>query len=347
VSLRLPATSSALDRPHVPTSPVNAAPGLFSGRPLTQRERVAIAILIGVASGLAAAIAFAMRPELEARDFTYWWRGARELMAGRNPYETIRPTGVYPYESWFMYPLTAPLATLPLAWLRAPIAGALFVSLGAGLLTWVLSHQGMGRLWILLSAPFGMAVVLGQWAPLLVAAAFITPLAWLLTCKPIGLALFVMRPSWRAVALCAALVAVTFVVQPTWLMDWVRNARTVTGHGAPVLHPLGAIALLALLRWRQPEGRLVGAMALIPQNLYFYDQLPLLLVARSGRSALAFAVLSWVAWGLTSLRCDNTYFCGKEAELPVLTLLYLPATLVVLADFTFVKRLSRHLGYRT
>lgn len=325
---------------------VGAEPGLFSGRRLARRERVTIAIIIGVACGLAAAIAFAMQPELQARDFTYWWRGARALLAGQNPYDVIRPTGAYPFESWFMYPLTAPIAALPLALLRVQLAGSLFVAIGAGLFTYVLSENGMGRLWLLLSAPFGLSIVLGQWAPLLIAAAFLTPLAWLLTCKPIGLALFIARPSRRAAALCAAMVALTFVVEPTWLADWIRNAGTVVGHRAPALHPVGAVALLAFLRWRQPEGRLVGAMALIPQNLYFYDQLPLLLVARSGRAAFTFAVLSWAAWGVTSMRCDNSFFCGKAAEMPVLALLYLPATVAVLFDTKVFSWISRRWSSR-
>src|SRR5690554_5523471 len=162
-----------------------------------------------------------------ARDFTYPWRGARALLEGHNPYEFIRPTGPSPFDMWFMYPLTAALAVLPLAFAPVQLAGALFVALGAGLLSYVLTAEGMGRLWILASAPFGMAVVLAQWSPLLIAAAFLTPLAWLLTCKPIGFALFVARPGWRAAALCAVFIGIAFAIQPTWFVEWVRNARTV------------------------------------------------------------------------------------------------------------------------
>lgn len=288
--------------------------------------------MVAVAAFVAALVAFSGQPEMLARDFTYTWRGAQAVLAQQNPYDVIRPTGPYPFEMWFMYPLTAALAAIPLALAPVQLAGALFAAIGAGVLTFALSAQGMGRLWLLLSVPFGMSVVLAQWAPLLVAAAFLTPLAWLLTCKPIGLALFVMRPSWRAAAWCAAFIVLAFAVQPSWLGDWVQNARAVTGHAPPVLHPLGAVALLALLRWRTPEARLVGIMALIPQNLYFYDQLPLLLVGRSGRGTLTLTVLSWIAWGVTRMRCDSDMFCGDAARMPVLLLLYVPATLMVLLD---------------
>ena len=36
--------------------------------------------------------------------------------------------------------------------------------------------------------------------------------------------------------------------------------------------------LLAMLRWRRPEGRLVAAMACVPQTYFSCDQLPPLLV---------------------------------------------------------------------
>lgn len=312
--------------------PALGAQSIFSGRPLARHERVQIAVLIGIAAGIAALLAFGKMPDMLARDFTYPWRGARALVEGQDPYQVIRPAGPSPFDMWFMYPLTASLAVLPLAFAPVQLAGALFVAAGAALLTYALSTNGMGKLWILASAPFGMAVVLAQWSPILIAAAFLTPLAWLLTCKPIGLALFVARPGWRAASLCAAFLALAFAVQPSWLLQWVRNAQTVSAHGAPVLHPLGALSLLALLRWRRPEARLVGAMTLIPQNLYFYDQLPLLLVARSGRSTFLLVVLSWVAWGLTKWRCTDTHFCGHEAQIPILALVYAPAALTILLE---------------
>lgn len=276
-----------------------------------------------------------------ARDFTYPWRGARAILDGQNPYAFIHPTGPAPYDMWFMYPLMAPLSILPLAVLSVQAAGVLFVGLGAGLLTYSLSGDGMGRLWLLLSAPFAMSVVLAQWSPILIAAALLTPLSWLLTCKPIGLALFAWRPSWRAVVLCSLAIGVSFLVQPIWLVEWIRNARTVPAHGAPVLHALGSVALLSLIRWRRGDARLVATMALIPQNLYFYDQLPLLLVARRGWLACAYTLLTWVAWWMTSMRCELKFFCGPQAELPVLGLLYLPATLIVLLDSESISWLGR------
>lgn len=314
-----------------PAAPSAAAPaGIFTGRPLTRGERVQVAVLIGAAAGVAALLAFGLVPQMLARDFTYPWRGARALLAGQDPFEVIRPSGPAPFDMWFMYPLTAAMAVVPLAPLSAQLAGALFAALGAGLLTYALTVHGMGRLWLLVSAPFCMSIVLAQWSPILMASSLLLPLTWLLTAKPIGLALWLSRPSWKGAVLCALFVALSFALQPGWLAEWIRNTRHMPHHGVPLTHPLGALALLALLRWRTPEGRLVAAMAVMPQNLWYYDQFPLLLAARSGRGALVLALCTWGAWGITKLRCSDPYFCGPEAEAPILALLYLPALLMVL-----------------
>src|SRR6185369_13491046 len=137
-----------------------------------------------------------------------------------------------------------------------------------------------------LSVPFALATVLAQWSPLLIAGALAAPLAWALTCKPtLGIALFAYRPGWRSAIVAGAMLALAFTLQPNWVGEWLVAARTVVAHPAPVMKAWGFVPLFALLRWRRPEARLVAVMSLVPQNLYFYDQLPLWLVARTGVSA--------------------------------------------------------------
>ena len=293
---------------------------IFSGRELTPSERLAIALIIALGAGVATMLAFMQRPEMLARDFTYPLRGAQALLGGLDPYEVIRPSGPPPYDWPFMYPLTAALVAVPFALLPMQLAGVLFVTLSVAAFVYFMSKGGMGRLWVLLSVPFCLSVVLAQWGPLLIAGTMNPFLGWALAAKPtIGLALFAYRPNWLV------LVALAFVVQPNWLAEWVGVARTLEGHPIPALNPIGAIAVLSLLRWRRPEARLVGVMALMPQNLYFYDQLPLLLVARNGREALALTALSWVAWAGMKVQCGSQPFCGPEAEPWILAALYLPA----------------------
>src|SRR3546814_1197379 len=43
----------------------------------------------------------------------------------------------------------------------------------SALLAWVLTARGFDRLWLLVSAPFVMAINLGQWSPLVMTAALV------------------------------------------------------------------------------------------------------------------------------------------------------------------------------
>jgi hypothetical protein len=305
---------------------MNWRDGIFSGRELTPRERLAIALIIALGAGTATMLAFIQRPEMLARDFTYPLRGAQALLNGLDPYEAIQPSGPPPYDWPFMYPLTAALVAVPFAVLPMQLAGVLFVTLSVAAFVYVMTKGGMGRCWALLSVPFCLSVVLAQWGPLMIAGAMNPLLGWSLAAKPtIGLALFAYRPGWRTALAALALVLLAFIVQPDWLTDWVRVARTLDGHPVPATNVIGAGAVLSLLRWRRPEARLVGVMALMPQNLYFYDQLPLLLVARTGREAFALTLTSWVAWAGMKVQCGAEPFCGAHAEPWILACMYLPA----------------------
>jgi hypothetical protein len=305
---------------------------IFSGRELSRGERIAVSIPVAVAAAIAAWLAFQLVPEMIARDFTYPWWGARALLDGKNPYDAIRPTGPPPNDMWFMYPLTAPIAVLPFTFLPAQVAGALFSGLSAGILAFVLSAKGGLRQFVFFLSPsFGFAIVLGQWSPLLVAAALSWPLSWALVCKPtIGLPLFLYRPSWRAAIMCGAFLILSLLVQPSWPLDWWRNSQTLDGHFVPLLRSLGFLPALALVRWRRPEGRLVGAMTVVPQNLHFYDQLPLLLAATTMRRLLLLIALSWCAWWVGRIGCETPRYCGPESEIWIILLMYVPAALMAL-----------------
>jgi len=288
--------------------------------------------MIGVAAALGALVVFVGNPEFVAKDFTYPWRAARALLAGDDPYRVIRPSGPYPYETVFPYPLPAAIVAIPFALVPAVLGGALFFGLSAGAMAYALSRDGLGRMWAFCSAPFAMAAALGQWSPLMVAATLLPSLGWALACKPtLGAALFAYRPSWRAVLTGTLLVALSLLLLPRWPIEWLQGVFAGEHHRAPIARPLGLLALLALLRWRSPEGRLVGLMACVPQNLYFYDQLPLWLAARTGRDGFVLTVTSWLAFAGMRLNCTSELFCGKEAEPWVLGLIYLPATAIVLA----------------
>jgi hypothetical protein len=96
--------------------------------------------------------------------------------------------------------------------------------------------------------------------------------------------------------------------------------------------PLGPLLLLAFLRWRKPTGRLFLALSLLPQLLFFYDQLLLFLLPRRWVSGLAFAGLSWLAyftwhWQGVDVKTGTIL---TQPDQYVLALIYLPALALVL-----------------
>lgn len=319
-------------------------------------QRIAVAIALGL---VAAALAW-----VTIRRPHYWpdlvlpWTGARLLLGRQNPY-TALPGGLpEPFTAPLFYPLPALLTILPVAWLPLPLAGAAFAGLSIALLAFALARGGWWRLWMLASPSAVFAVSLGQWAPLvtlgaLLAAATYDPShasragrtsaggrlvsgvisGWCYTLKPnLGAAAWLARPTWRAAAGVLVALAVSAAVLPGWLGAWRANLGGLDkGHTAPMLTLLGAPALLALLRWRRPEARLVATLACMPQLLMWADQLPLLvLVPRTRNEAIILnlcACLGFLVW-LAGLHPGDLYV--PKAAPYVLATTYLPCLVMVL-----------------
>ncbi len=295
------------------------------------RWRLGISLAIGIAAGL---IAYGLHQRSGFwPDYVFPWRAARFLMEGRDPYQALPGGLAEPFESPLLYPLTTVLAAVPLAQFSLPVASALTMAISSALLAWVLIGIELDMLWLLASAPFVMAVNLGQWSPLITVAAIAPTLGFLASLKPnLGLAVLVARPTPWALAGAALAFVLSVLVLPQWPSEWLRSIRTLPAHPAPILsgNGIGLVLAAAVLRWRTREGRLLLAMACVPQLLLFADQLPLLLVART-RSERRFLVtcslVAFLAWFAT--------LSPGEAYVPaagpfVLWLLYFPALLVVL-----------------
>lgn len=263
-----------------------------------------------------------------AHDFSWPWQAARLLMEGRTPYGAVLFPALGPaFDDPFFYPLPAALLAVPLAPLPALWAGAVFVGGSVALLWWYLPPHLRP---ILLSAPCIVAVRGGQWAPLLVAGLFCAPAALAWACKPtLGLALWLTRPSWRTAAIVAAFVGVSLAVRPTWPAEWLSALHGSTHHPIPLLSPAGAVLgpLMGLVVWRgglrSERGRLAIGLCCVPQMVWFYDQLPALLVARTTRQAWALAAWSWVVYAAVSALMAREWYALGTAALFVGT--YAPA----------------------
>src|SRR5688572_14786954 len=97
-------------------------------------------------------------------DFGQIWFAASAILHQADLYQLIGPSGVYYLEFPLLYPLTAPVAVLPLAMLGEAHASAVFIWISAGLLAYAVTARGWERLPMFVSTPFVMAAYQAQWS---------------------------------------------------------------------------------------------------------------------------------------------------------------------------------------
>ncbi len=298
---------------------------------ISSARPVAGALAIGLA---AAVVGWALLPLNHGADFQQFHYAARAWLSGHNAYAggfpIMRATRVVPEP--FFYPFPTLLAVAPLAALPLTIAVVTFIGLSTVLLAYGLLRSAPHQLPLFLGAGFLAAVALDQWSPIITATLLLPALAWLAVLKPnIGLAVTVANPTRIGVLGGAALLLATLALQPTWPMEWLRNLHAMPPHPAPILVPGGVLALLALLRWRRPEARLIVAMACVPQLLYFADQLPLWLVPQTRRESMFLSAGSMVAWAAAVIINTRAGRIPAFSSAPfVLAGVYFPALIMVL-----------------
>jgi hypothetical protein len=92
--------------------------------------------------------------------------------------------------------------------------------------------------------------------------------------------------------------------------------------------------LAAFLRWRRPEGRCLGMMALVPQSTLLYEMVPFLFFTRSRRELWVLMGLTYLAAYLVFTRVPfgpGVLSAMLDGQWPYLFILaYLPALILVL-----------------
>lgn len=268
------------------------------GAPATRRQRLMLTVSVAVVAGLVAGWLIG-RPGYSS-DFVHFWHASRTVLSGGDPYTTPLPRELNPGLDPALYPFPTYLIVAPFAWLPAGLAGGLFVATGAGLAAWGVSGTGLVRAPLFLSAPFLLTLSLGQWSPLLLGAMLVPWASWLLVAKPnLGVAGWLARPSWRTALVISAVLGLSLVLHPSWPGEWLSNVSDREEKFVPLLQPGGILLLASVLAWRRPEGRLMLALGLVPQMLFFYDQLLLWLVPRTLRQSLLlsiYSILAFLAW---------------------------------------------------
>jgi hypothetical protein len=297
--------------------------------------RIAVAVGIGAIAALYQVRLSFLMPHF-GTDFDPIRLGARLLWKGESPYQ-IGPGERYFWNFPLLYPLPAVLMAALLNGVNLIAERATFVFVGASTLAYVCTRRHWWPLLAFSSASFLHAASFAQWSPLLLAAWYVPALGFVLMAKPnVGSAVIAGAESRKALAVavagCAIILTASFIVRPMWLGEWLGSIRGQEHIRPFVLSWLGAPLLLAALRWRRPEARLLLALAVLPQNPTIYDALLLFTVAETLRQALMLATLSWFVEPLhDTFHPGATFASGAHAwGMALLMLMYLPALVMVL-----------------
>ena len=291
-------------------------------------------ILCALAVGLAAAGLVELQaglPHPGHSDFADLYNGMSAWRHGQDPYAAVR--AAHPDVALY-YPLPALLLLLPLSWLPRVHAEAVFLGIGMG----ALAFAGWRRplLAACMSTSALGSVVTGQWSPLMTASALLPSLGVVWACKPsVGAVLAAGYFNRRSLLGAAALTLLSFAMWPGWVAAWLPGLHH-TVHVAPIQRLGGVVLLLALIRWRQPEARVLAALSCMPQTGALYDALPLFLVPRTRYQAYALvACMHLAAFAIYLTRGAKLSLVEATAQqwpillglcyLPALVILFLPA----------------------
>jgi hypothetical protein len=209
-----------------------------------------------------------------------------------------------------------------------------FSGVSAALMVWAMTRDAPYRLSVALSFSFLYSVAISQWSPLLIASVLLPGLGFLLVAKPtIGLALWLYKPRWQAAVGGAVLLVISVAIRPQWPLEWIGTFAAGTHIQSPIASPGGPLILLALLRWRRPEARLLVALACVPHTTLLYEVLPLFLVPASWAESILLVILTWAVQVVLFLKLhplpDLIDWTRMSATVSV-ALLYLPCVMMVL-----------------
>ena len=170
----------------------------------------------------------------------------------------------------------------------------------------------------------------------------IPSLAWVLVAKPnVGVAMLAYVTELRQIQFVlvvgAAITIMSFALFPAWPIHWLTAVKALSHMHAPLLLPGGVFVLLAMLRWRRPEARLIVALACVPQTNSWYEALPLLLVPATFRESIMLSAVSTTGGAWWQILYGRQFILGHTEEelgritgILMITFVYLPATLLVL-----------------
>jgi hypothetical protein len=214
-------------------------------------------------------------------------------------------------------------------------ATLLFVFASSALLAYSVTKDNWQRIPMFGSAAFIAAASAAQWSPLLTATLGLPMLGIFLGAKPtLGLAIAASGNAQLirySVIGAVVLLVVSLALLPRWPMLWLAQLQ----HGRHMI-PLalrfgGIIPVLALLRWRRPEARLILFMSCVPLTSAWYEMLPLFLVPVTKNEAMILASSSSLGWLLQyQLPASSEFEVNMKVGALIAATAYLPAIIMVL-----------------
>jgi hypothetical protein len=299
------------------------------------RLRVGLALLVGI--GIAAAYSLQSTGIKQAADLTPLLRGTRMILEGQSPY--VREVAADGSGPRMLYPMPTYVVLSPLAWLPDHLVRAIWSGFAAGMLTFLaVGRWGIHGMAMVFARGSALAISIAQFSPYYFAGALVPGWQVLAAAKPtLGLIVWCYRPTWWAFIGAAILGTISFLILPTWVQEWQSQLTGVGWYlpAAAIWRGGGPLLLLAALRWRRPEARLLLALAFVPHNFAWYDQLLVFLVAERPKDLWSLFALSWVAaFGSAYALFDLGYINRPDPfsifRIPTVLLLYLPALWMVL-----------------
>lgn len=256
-------------------------------------------------------------------DFDGLYQAAVNLVQGKNPYPMAT--------RGFPYPLPAVLLAVPFTIIPLGLARPIFDVLVGWVFAYALwKYRGSYALLALLSGAYLFALGKGETTPLMVAASLLPAMGFLFAVRPnTSAALWVARPTWTALLGVGLFFALSLVITPTWPRDWWNALPSDSSEWIPpIMRPLGFILLLAVLRWRLPEGRLLLAIPFLPQTFLPYELVSLALVPANLLEMGIYVAGSWI---VVAAAADWLHLSPRIGEWPVaLCAVYLPMLYLVL-----------------
>jgi hypothetical protein len=297
--------------------------------------RIGLSLLVGF--GIALAYSLQNTGVKQAEDLTPLLTGTRMILSDQSPY--VREVAADGSGPRMLYPMPTYVVLTLLAWLPDFLVRAVWSGFAAGMLTFLaVGRWGMHGLAMVFSRGSALAISIAQFSPYFFIGALVPGWQVLAAAKPtLGLIVWCYRPTWWPFIGAAILGTVSFVILPTWVQEW-RSQLTGVGWYLPaaaIWRGGGPLLLLAALRWRRPEARLLLALAVVPHNFAWYDQMLVFLVAERPRELWTLFVLSWVAalgsaYALFELGYIHRPDPFSLFRIPTVLLLYLPALWMVL-----------------